>query len=472
MLNGSFFLSSDRQNILNADITTGEDDAGKWNKYILLDILPRFHADLLENIASDNFEKFNDMQLNKSEIKEFITKVIKRDWPIVSNEFQTTGIYKRYGISVLQRLHACNSRVFWTEAYEGKYISFRDSCFAGPEDSIISDVLTRLDFQVVKLSKEQLENLQELNRLRKVSHKVISPTLICETLRNKGNVWDPFKSKMTKEEIQENIFHLLRFICKERSYAMLQGVTLVPLLDGNIGTFGEQDYYLVDSKLRPLFKNSGPAYFIDKLPHDLKDVFRNFSELKIKQLDPKGILELLNFELPKVKEYKWVPYSESYPNRQWIDLILSRFTENASFDISNFNKFPLLPMKKPDEKLVQFDYLNPLLVFEEHAIVQVLVKLGVRFTNYRLLDSAHQNLKQCIIQFNDINVMKSIERRVNASKSYQELFRSLSPKDIMTLRTYVNDHLDSFLSMDYLLNQLLSFIFKILFANLIRLLSY
>lgn len=461
MLHGSFFLSSDRQNILNTDVTTDDEsgkwnrnaqESGKWNRYVLMDILPRLHAELLERIASDNLEKINDARINQSEDEVFITKIIKKDWPIVSqDEFPTTGIYKKYGMLVLQRLYLNNHRVFWTEASGGRFISFRESVFARPDDSTIADILAKQNSEkIVKLSREQIDNLQDLNKQKKVVPKFISPTFICDTLRGKSNVWDSLRSTMTTKEIQENVLQLLSFICKEKSFAMLNGVPLVPLLDGNIGTFGKQDYYIAESKLRTLFKNSGSTHIIDKLPPEFKDVFKKFSELKIKQLDSSGILELLKFELPRVRELNWVPYSESFPNREWIDAILSRFTDKVPFDLSSFCKFPLLPMTKPEEKLVQFDSLNPLLVHEDHIIVPILVKLGVRFTNYRLMDNAHENLKKCIVQFNDVTVMRSVERaRNNASKSYEELFRSLSRKEIAILRTYVNDHLENFFSMYY-----------------------
>src|SRR4051812_19513757 len=107
MLNGSFSLSSDRQSILNSDpmaLDNPDDVTGKWNKYILLEILPILHAKLLEQIAIINFAQFRKFMeytehLNDPNQPEenFIAKIITRDWPIVSNEeFQTSGIYKEY----------------------------------------------------------------------------------------------------------------------------------------------------------------------------------------------------------------------------------------------------------------------------------------------------------------------------------------------------------------------------------------
>lgn len=471
MLNGSFFLSSDRQNIIDTDVMTNEDEIGNWNRYILMEILPTLHVKLLGKIASDNFY----MQLNQpEEFKENITKLTVRDWPIASDEeFPTSGTYKKYGILVLQRLYMHNYRIFWTEANGGKLISFKESCFVNPDPdnsaSVISDILTKQNVWVVKLLKEQFENIQELPKLKKgaVSPRIITPEFLCDTLRGKGDAWNSFNCAAEKNDnVHENTYCLLKFICNGlKSYSILNGVTLVPLLGGNIGTFGSQNYYFAKKEHRLLFKKSGPTHFIDELPDDLKVIFKNpnfFRELKVKYLNSGGILELLNFEFSEGKEYKWEPFSNSFPNKHWIDTILSNFTEEANIEFSIINKFPLLPMTIPEQKLVQFDPDNPLLSHENHSVVPVLVKLGIQFTDYKLPDNAHRCLKQCIIQFNDLNVMKSIEgAKNNASVSYEELFSCLSQQDISCLRTYVNDHLESFLGTYYFL----LFILKSLFAN-------
>ncbi|CAG8501074.1 10025_t:CDS:10 [Diversispora eburnea] len=397
MLNGSFSLSSDRQNILNSDLMADNNDdiTGKWNRYILFDILPILHAKLLEQIAIINFAQFKEFMDDPNQSEEnFIAKMITRDWPIAFNEeFQTSGIYKRYGLTVIQKLYHRNFRIFWTEANEGEFLSFRESCFANPENSIISDVLIRENVPIVKLSKEQYDNIEELPKLKRgpITPNVISPQLICDTLRNNDNIWNSYKkftsvteNKESNNNIQKTVFHILGFIKSNlKSFDMLDEVTLVPLLGGNVGTFGKQDYYLAKKEYRELFKKTGPTHFIAKLPEDLKVIFTE--ELKIYKLKAKSIIKLLKLELPNmynVKEIDWDPHSKSYLNIDWIEKILSFFTVNDQFELSNFSMFPLLPMTKPSKN--------------------------------------------------------------NASnKSYDELFKSLSPEDIKILKSYINENISA-----------------------------
>jgi hypothetical protein len=68
-----------------------------------------------------------------------------------------------------------------------------------------------------------------------------------------------------KKDPQKSIFLLLRFILSstDGSYENLNGLPLVPLSDGSVGTFGEV-YYVGKRKHINLFPNVEPSKFVKK----------------------------------------------------------------------------------------------------------------------------------------------------------------------------------------------------------------
>ncbi|CAG8531695.1 10201_t:CDS:10, partial [Scutellospora calospora] len=107
-INGTFYLSTDRKNVLQADsdLLTADTKEGEWNRYILLDVLPPLHSKLLEHIANQLKLPFNG-------------QTSTRLWPIQPS---TKGIYQTYGLNVLRGLYIKRYKVFWTEANGGALI--------------------------------------------------------------------------------------------------------------------------------------------------------------------------------------------------------------------------------------------------------------------------------------------------------------------------------------------------------------
>jgi hypothetical protein len=218
-----------------------------------------------------------------------------------------------------------------------------------------------------------------------------------------------------KKDPQKSIFLLLRFILSstDGSYENLNGLPLVPLSDGSVGTFGEV-YYVGKRKHINLFPNVGSSKFVrEELPHDIEKVFKrdDLSVLNIRQFDSAATVDLLSLEFShkNIKELDWDPNSKSIPNDEWLKEIWSKLTTAKTIDFTKLSKFPLLPMIQPSEKLVQLDTTNPLLNIEyESYIYPVLKKLKLRLTNLKFPDNANSVIKQCILPYNPVNIVKRL----------------------------------------------------------------
>ncbi|CAG8602369.1 6879_t:CDS:2, partial [Acaulospora colombiana] len=452
MLNGDFLLSSDRRSILVTENESLEDKSReiKWNRYILSDILPPLHAMLLNEIAIRDSKRLQDMRRRNNPGEKFTPHITTRDWPIVVRPgFITSGIYRKFGLTVLQRVIQSNYPIFWTEANGGEFISFREAIFAESEkESIISSVLVHKNVRIVKLSGEQYKHIKELSKSKKEPRyqNFITPELVCKTLENNKDIWTTYKAPDGKRTIKEVIICLLKFVLENaeqqqdaKNYKRLLGLPLVPLYDETVGVFGEKEYYIAKKEIRKLFRKTGSSHFVRKSELPIDFAKKEISDLlKVSELDTRSILKLLDLELPREEKMEWNPSGPSFPDKKWIEEILAKFSEFSEFDFQKFNKFPLLPMIFPREMLVRFDQSKPLLLRGnfDNSMVRVLCKLGVRFTDLTLPSIAHPALKGCIIQPTEVNVFKSIER----AKSVERI-KSLTPIEILKLRSFVNDFL-------------------------------
>ncbi|CAG8439326.1 13230_t:CDS:10 [Acaulospora colombiana] len=456
MLNGDFFLSSDRSNILHSESAEHEEEK-KWNRYILLEVLPSLHANLLKEIANGDSWRFESLRDNHNRNKKFTPHITTRDWPIKS----ASGIYQTFGLTVLQELARNDYRVFWTEANGGKFIPFSSAVFAELKKglTIIPDLLTRQNIQIVKVSENQYKHLEELSKqkskeskenhgfLQELSNSVsppyfITPDLVCNTLRNTENTWDSYIKSRGYKNVKKVIDDLLKFILEgtepqdTKGHEKLIGLPLVPLYNDTVGTFCKMEYYIADEEYRKLFNKTKLSHFVRELPFDIKN--KNISELlKISELDVNGILNLFEMEFPMVEQMKWDPSGESYPNRQWLHLILAKFSKDSEFEFNRLARFPLLPVIHPHGNLIRFDKSIPLLFKGdlEHFLIHLLSKLGVRFTDLKLTDTAHPTLKECVMQPTAVNIFKSME--LHPQKPMEEMFRQLNPSEISEIRSFV-----------------------------------
>ncbi|CAG8643824.1 2012_t:CDS:2, partial [Dentiscutata heterogama] len=343
----------------------------------------------------------------------------------------------------LMKLYNGNFKVCWTHADGGKFISFKEAYLADRKTADINEILAAQNIQIIKLTEEQISHFKVLERTVKNQIvqplKKINPQLVSHIFRSNPNI---------DNVSHESIFSLLKFIIQDKdlSRESLIGLKLLPLSDGTVGIFGDQERYIAESKLQRLFRDAAKlSKFIAEYPKELKDLFNDkkfCNSAKIKQINASSIITLLEYELPRDKELDWNPNNKYYPNKEWIRQILRYFVPlNAAYEFSKFARLPLLPIIKPQEKLVLFDYLNPVLAYDSsNPMTSILVKFGVRFTNHEFPDECNQNLKQCILKSNFINMMKCLERAITLSKkSVEQLFsETLKPFEINNFRNFKN----------------------------------
>ncbi|EXX51199.1 hypothetical protein RirG_263920 [Rhizophagus irregularis DAOM 197198w] len=446
-LNCNFSLSTARSSILQSDSDFLQADCvdAKWNRYILYEVLPELHINLLEKIV-----KLEEARYKKNK-SNFVPHLTNNFWPIGKN--LTMDLYKDYGLNVIKKLTLDKYKIFWTEANSGKFISLSEARIIDEENTIIADILVNLQYPVpiVKLDKDKIEQLNEIVGYEKFP---ISGKLVCEELRLRNQKDNIIHESIISENkhIHDSLFQLLDFILKDKnSFKVLTGLPLVPLSDGSVGKFGEV-YYIGKQKHLDLFPNACSSRFIfTDLPENLQKIFNDeeFSLFtNIKKFDSYAILDLLKYELKSVKELNWDPNGKSIPNNSWLKEIWSKLNKDAeNIDFIRISKFPLLPVIKPSDMLVQPDTTNPLLYVPEngHILFPVLTKLKVRFTNMIVPENANEKLKNCIVDCSSINIIHSLEiTRSSLNLTMKELFETsnLSPSDYEKLRTFIKEKLE------------------------------
>ncbi|CAG8504108.1 1313_t:CDS:10, partial [Gigaspora margarita] len=435
-INGNFALSKDRMIILQQNNTYG-----KWNRYILFKVLPTLHVKLLNEISEKITKHFKNSNIKSANFGSYITKNF---WPF--GKVKQGHLYYDYALNVLQNLG--ESKVFWTEAEGGKFVSLNDAYFSEENDPIIADILAKHDFSTVKVDKAMFNQFKEGKT--PIKYNPISPKFVYESLHANNNI--------LKSASQGNILILLKFVLQDKKlYSQLIGLRLVPLKDSSFGEFGPQTYYMAKKKYQDLFPKSSASRFICDLDDELNRIFESdeFSSIThIKKLDAEGILDLLAEELPKKQEIWLNTSSQDIPNRKWLDKILEKMEWGLGLDIEKLSEYPLFPVISPTEqpKIVRIDPSNPLLVYPDDLdviLMNALGKIGICFTDIKFNKKNVQSVfwTKGVINWDYTNVFESIKRKqVSQNISMEELFfknASLNEDELNKLRECIKIFINS-----------------------------
>ncbi|CAB4387504.1 unnamed protein product [Rhizophagus irregularis] len=431
---------------------------GEWNKYILFEVLADLHVKLLEYIM--NLE-IRNMRESPNFISH-VTNVIDNIWPLKSLKSNFyLKIFKNYGLRVISKLGDNRQRkFFWTEANGGQLVSLQDARILEKEQANISNILIdlKVPIQIVKLDKEKMEHLNNIVKSkepRNFPYTRISGKLICKELQSLR----PYKPKdnvFNNDNTHDTLFQLLSFILQDKdSFEFLDGLPLIPLNDGSVGKFGEYDkeniYYIGNQEHIELFPSAGSSKFVSiYLPNDIVRIFSSeaFSKVtNIRKFDATAILDLLKYELPNENILSWNLNDNSIIINNWIKniwSIINKFGKNIEFE--ELSKFPLLPVIIPSNMLIKPDIYNPLLYIDkEHFLIPVLVKLKLRFTNMIFPENVHENLKKCILRYNHVNVINSLEKvLLNTNISMKQLFKdsNLTALEYEKFRIFISEGID------------------------------
>nr|CAG8482990.1 4272_t:CDS:2 [Entrophospora candida] len=446
-LNGEFLVTNDRSSVLQLDnkSTQSGDTQGiilKWNQYILQKILPTLHVKLLEYIAKEDHKRFKEFEDDPNNFDAYTTTHF---WPVINNDvnFRIDTIYKQYGLKVLRKLIEKKSKIFWTEANGGEFVSAADALLFDDKEDIDIHLFTQIGIPIVKLEEKKLKNFE--TRFGMINHQLFDADMVCDSLK-----------QVDKDLLNhQQIFKFLNFILitKEKSYEKLLKLPLVPLCNDDVGYFGESSYFIdQNEECKYLFPKSysNSKFICSNLPSKLKKIFREaeFSKtLKINEVDANAILDLIGHELPGV-DFHWDPESSSIPNRKWLDCIWKKLM-SADYDYSKLKSYPLLAMTHPSHQLVLPNPTCPLLLIdsEEDLVFKVLTKLKVRFTDMIFPKIANPHLQQFIVEWSFTNVLKAIENVANISHlGIKGLFTQadLTDKDIEVIRLFVKKHFNLF----------------------------
>ncbi|CAG8581539.1 13565_t:CDS:2, partial [Racocetra fulgida] len=428
-INGDFYWSLDGKDILQSN---NNDIYAKWNRHILCDVLPPLHVKLLNEIAKKDLKQFKN---SKTSPENFSPYTIKK-FMLLGNEKEIENtLIDSYRTKVLQSLG--DGEVFWTEAEGGKFISLKNAYFFEESDYVIADIFSKHGISTVKMDKYKLGCLNEKIKGKdsiNSRHKILQENVNIQSV--------------IEQEVQKDFMSgigLLKFILQDENnnlYSKLNGLKLVPLKNDSFGIFGKRDYYIAEKKCQEIFSESDPSRFIYDSDDELIEVFKNerFLELRIKRLDTHGILDLLAEDLPDEQEINWNPSSKSIPNRKWLDNVFKNIELDQTIELPNR---PLLPVIRPSHKLVKIDPTNPLLIYPDDNdtmsfIVEVLIKLGICFTDMKLPKKCTSALTQSVLSFNVPNVFKTI-KQLSRDISIETLFNNakLDDDDYIKLRNYV-----------------------------------
>ncbi|KAF0445586.1 Sacsin [Gigaspora margarita] len=375
---------------------------------------------------------------------KIIPKTTKGFWPF--GEVKQEHLYYDYALNVLQNIG--KSKVFWTEAEEGKFVSLDDAYFSEENDHTIANILAKHNISTVKVEKAILYQLKNLSEKFATKYQTINPAFVYKSLRENSNIL-----KNVLANSHNNILTLLKFVLHDENlYSQLIGLPLIPLKDGSFGKFKEQTYYYIAKKKdQDLFPKSGPSRFICDLDDELSKIFKSKDFLRIitniKKLDTQGILDLLAGELCKEQEISWNPSSQDIPNRQWLDDILEKMEWGIGLEFAELSEYPLLPVVSPSNKLVRADSLNPLITYPvnpDEILMSALGKLGICFTDIKLdfKNASSEFLKKSVFSWSDSNVFESINRKKASQKiSMESLFSkaALGEDELNKLREFVKD---------------------------------
>ncbi|CAG8441168.1 12948_t:CDS:2, partial [Dentiscutata heterogama] len=438
-INGDFYRSIDKKDKKDTSQSKNNDYIyRKWNRHILLEVLPPLHVKLLNEIAKKDLKRFKN---SKTTLGNFFPHITK-NFLLLGNEKEIEDeLIDSYRTKVLQNLG--DSEIFWTEADDGKFVSLKNAYFSEEKDYIIANILSRHGIPTVRMDIDKLSYLKDKIKGKKSKYR---PMKFSKILRENNNILSSIEQGQNDFI---SIIKLLKFILQDEDNNLnlkLNGLRLVPLKNGTFGTFGERDYYIAEKDCQGLFPKSGPSHFIYDSDYEFIEIFRNerFSNLRIKRLDTQGVLYLLEEELPNKQEMEWNPSSGSIPNRQWLDAVFEIMKLDTGSEIVLPN-CPLIPVIRPSHKLVKIDSTNSLLINPNDNdpmafIVEVLAKLGICFTDIKF---PNRCLKRSIKAFNYSNVFKSIKqasRNISIGTFFSDA--KLDDADYRKLREYIKSFIN------------------------------
>nr|CAG8547143.1 9432_t:CDS:2 [Entrophospora candida] len=428
-LNGIWANNSSRNNILlNDDALSDKNELYlKWNRYILLNILPKLYIKILEHLV--------DSARNQNSQEQIIVKY----WPLPSQETSHEKYVREFGSAVLKLLPQ-DQPLFFTRGFDGddgKYVTFEEACFKNEDDILIIELLEKFNSTIVRLDEEYLKDLEKSG----LQVNKVATENICEQL--KGQDIDD----ITNKHAIKDIIKLLKFLLKDQQcYDMIRGIKLLPLEDESYGEFGERKY-IATTEQRRLLSNVNGSFFVHGdcvEDRELRTIFESEDFQKatnISSFNANTLLHLLEHQLTKEKNIEYWDPSASLHNISnfiWLENIWEIILA-SDYGVESFRDFPLLDICSPNNALYLLDSDNPVFKIPQSItdgdMIHVLIKLGVKFTRRNI----HDKLKDYILEWNYKNIFRVLEKFIRQNNDFLANNVDIQPNDIEVIKKYVRE---------------------------------
>ncbi|RUS22084.1 hypothetical protein BC937DRAFT_90449 [Endogone sp. FLAS-F59071] len=443
-LHGCFDLTSDRRSIVSQ--TSGSNDAllpvsVRWNRLLLDTFLPQLHLEFLEKLPTLG----RSPHLNNDAFVEQYFKF----WPLEVNN----TLLNTYCDDLMKLALSGDKKVFYTRGGgggSGKWIGYKQAVFEdyGMFNSnllahgIINKLLVDRGVNVVQLPEKLLKKLTECKDASEI--QFISPGLVCDKIRHTSD----FTESMKKEEL----ISLFEYLLQDNDFTKLRGCTILPLVDGTVGTLIDCAYYFGSKLEIDLFPNRSSS-FVDegRVSPKIVEKLRSTEAqvLGVKQLDDKVFVQMLgevlrsgnylDYDCDNTRETRASligTRATAIPNDRWLSK-LWEYLEQKKIDMKAFENMPILPIIGSKGRLVS---LNPKLprIFDNGLrsgpIIDILIKTGTNIIDdkYSRIFSGH------VLKFSATNVLRCLEMASSEKLiTVEDLVSELTPDELEALKDFL-----------------------------------
>ena len=451
-----FLLSGDRQNIATEE--TSQDAGSDWNKWLLKEKIPQVYLQFLEDVGRKiGHAVYNYFPIETKQRPQNLSDLVRiAFWEEVkSSHHRLFPVVEPVQIEDTRK----NSAVKTKRRQAPRMVEARLAVF---------DILDKQRSDTFRpLLSNCLKNLvcppMRFNKhVRSVLHfYFVTPSLIRRILRSEKAV------QYVERLIQTNsdsLSVLLSFIILETDgdFAELDGCTILPLMDGNLGTLSlrigkahatsNHTFFSASAECRRLF-SFAPSYFSqDKVNEIFVEKILDSGRFNIKRFEKRHVHVILKCK----KTWAADTASKKWPFDFWDYMNSTSQTadytiEPKSLDLECLQHFPLLLSHQGcTETLISLDYFrnNPAVlssdVDEHEDLYMDFPELGT--VDPRTIPQSYCEAEKSLLNLNSMNrFLKSLEILARRSaQSTTEYVRSrLKTRNVKVSRPWFFIHIES-----------------------------
>lgn len=403
-ISASFILSSDRRNIRLDDYNNAESD---YNRWLLNSVVPLAYLFLLEILAREGDEGYNDTWWPYSVHRDAIADVI------IKSFYQT-------------HLKVSNCRVF-------RSIYDRSRLLLPSEVVILGDEIPEVVSKLLKLTKPtivvKLSSPAQFHAIKEGDITFVDRNFARHEILNASTEITPH---LKVKEIHKLVMYLV-----EDDVQVLTGLPLLPLANGRFAIFelqsDAQKIFYIWTPSRPgssLFDENRLVHPSFEIGEVLK---RNFN---VAPMSSKAVMLYL-LEGPKIFPSEFQNFTRSPEIERWIQCFWDEY-HTLNTPINELSTFPIIPTKRSGD-YVSLDSCKRSVIIttrrEEDWLWDCLDKLGITIV-YRDQPPTPNPIQETLsvrTNFPDFqieNLLSSLEPRV-----HQDQFASMFTEQLSIIET-------------------------------------